>query len=213
MPLQIREAMEFVRRPHLRPSAGDHAPAATDGARVPTTWRISGSAALVGLAASILVFGTVVLGVAYQEPSLAYAGLFFTSLVAGSVLPFLPGSSELAMAGLLATETGRPAPIIGAAIVGTVLGASANYLVGRYIARFSDKRWFPLSPDTLAKARRWFRRYGVWILLLCWVPTAGDAMTVVAGLLRADLRLFLMLTATGKAFGHLAVASGVTWVA
>jgi hypothetical protein len=36
---------------------------------------------------------------------------------------------------------------------------------------------------------------------------------VVAGLLRADLRLFLLLTAGGKAFGHVAVASGVSWIA
>jgi membrane protein YqaA with SNARE-associated domain len=183
-----------------------------DGAPGPGGWRVSAPAVIVCLAASFLVFGAIAFGVARDEPGLAYAGLFFTSLIAGSVLPFLPGSSELAMAGLLATETGRPAPIIGAAIVGAVLGASANYVVGRCIGRFSGRRWFPLSPDTLAKARRWFRRYGVWILLLCWVPTAGDAMTVVAGLLRADVRLFLMLTATGKAFGHLAVASGVSWI-
>jgi membrane protein YqaA with SNARE-associated domain len=175
--------------------------------------RVSRQALLIFAAASIVVFGAVALGVAYSAPALAYAGQFLTSLVAGSFLPFLPGSSELAMAGLLATDIGRPAPIIVAAIVGTVLGASANYVVGRHLARCSGKRWFPLSPSTLERARRWFRRYGVWILLLCWVPTAGDAMTVVAGLLKADPRVFLVLTAAGKAFGHLAVASGVTWVA
>jgi membrane protein YqaA with SNARE-associated domain len=155
----------------------------------------------------------VALGLVIYSPAVPYVGLFFTSVVAGTVLPFLPGSSEMAMAGLLATEIGRPALIIAAAIVGTILGASANYIVGRHIARFSGRRWFPLSPGGLAKASKWFRRYGVWVLLMCWIPTAGDAMTVVAGLLKADLRLFLVLTAAGKAFGHLVVASGVTWIA
>jgi membrane protein YqaA with SNARE-associated domain len=206
MALSSRSSLE----PHVEePSPTTQQNAAQAGAR----WRLSWRVVLIFAAISTVVFGTVALGVAREEPSLAYLGLFFTSLVAGSFLPFMPGSSELTMAGLLATEIGRPAPIIVAAIVGTVLGASANYLIGRHIARFSGSRWFPLSPETLTRAGRWFRRYGVWVLLLCWIPTAGDAMTVVAGLLKADPRVFLVLTAAGKAFGHLAVASGVIWAA
>jgi membrane protein YqaA with SNARE-associated domain len=145
--------------------------------------------------------------------ALPYFGLFMTSLVAGTVLPFLPASSEMAMAGLIAAGSGVPALLVAAAIVGNFTGASLNYLVGRNIARFCGRRWFPISPNTLHRTTEWFRHYGVWLLLMCWLPMAGDAITVVAGLLRADLRLFLILTAGGKAFGHVAVASGVSWIA
>ena len=48
---------------------------------------------------------------------------------------------------------------------------------------------------------------------MCWLPTAGDAITVVAGLLRADVRIFLPLAVLGEAFGHLVVAGGVAWAA
>lgn len=157
--------------------------------------------------------GAAVLDMTGHWTALPYVGLFMTSLVAGTMLPFLPASSEIAMAGLLAAGSGAPAVLISAAIAGNFIGASLNYLVGRNIAHFSDRRWFPISPDALERTAEWFRRYGIWLLLMCWLPMAGDAITVVAGLLRADLRLFIILTAAGKAFGHIAVASGTTWLA
>ena len=164
------------------------------------------------LLASIGFAAAVLTGTSHLS-TLPYFGLFITSLVAGTILPFLPASSEMAMAGLLAAGNGVPALLVAVAIVGNFTGASLNYLVGRNLAYFSGRRWFPISPDALEKTSGWFRRYGIWLLLMCWLPMAGDAITVVAGLLRADLRLFLILTAGGKAFGHIAVASGVGWVA
>jgi membrane protein YqaA with SNARE-associated domain len=168
-------------------------------------------AAYLFLLAAICL-GAAALGVAGHWPALPYFGLFMTSLVAGTTLPFLPASSEMAMAGLLAAGAGVPALLVVAAVAGNFIGASVNYLVGWNIARFSGRRWFPISPNALHRTTEWFRRYGIWLLLMCWLPMAGDAITVVAGLLRADLRLFLILTASGKAFGHVAVASGVTWI-
>lgn len=156
-----------------------------------------------------ILLGAVAFNVTDHGPALPYVGLFVTSLIAGTMLPFLPGSSEMAMAGLLATGVGAPALLIATAIVGNVIGATANYLVGWNMARFSGRRWFSISPATLQKTTDWFRRYGIWLILLCWLPTAGDAITVVAGVLRADLRVFLILTSIGKAFGHVVVASGV----
>lgn len=173
---------------------------------------------LVALATSLsLVIAMIFLGagaysVTGHGTALPYVGLFVTSLIAGTMLPFLPGSSEMAMAGLLATGSGTPMLLIVAAIAGNIIGATANYLVGWNIGRFSGRRWFPISPIALQRTTEWFRRYGIWLILLCWLPTAGDAITVVAGLLRADLRAFLVLTAVGKAFGHIAVASGVSWI-
>ncbi|GEP05293.1 YqaA family protein [Methylobacterium oxalidis] len=145
---------------------------------------------------------------AYQ----AYLGLFVTSLIAGTFLPFLPGSSEMAMAGLMAARAGFPPALLAVAVGANVLGATVNYLVGRNVAGLADRRWFPLPRRTLDRASAWFDRYGVWALALCWLPTFGDAITVIAGLLRADFRLFLPLVCAGKLFGHGAVALGLTWI-
>ncbi|MDR7039592.1 MULTISPECIES: YqaA family protein [Methylobacterium] len=142
----------------------------------------------------------------------AFVGLFVTALIAGTFLPFLPGSSEMAMAGLMAAQAGSPVALVATAVAGNVTGATVNYLIGRNLAGLAGRRWFPLSPATLDKAAAWFERYGVWALALCWLPTFGDAVTTVAGLLRADLRLFLPLVLLGKLFGHGAVALGLTWL-
>ena len=141
-----------------------------------------------------------------------FLGLFLTSLVAGTCLPFLPGSSELAMAGLIAAQVAPPSALVATAVIANVTGATLNYVIGRNVAGLADRRWFPLSQTTLDKAAGWFNRYGVWTVALCWVPTFGDAITVVAGLLRADLRRFAALVLAGKLFGHVAVALSVTWL-
>jgi membrane protein YqaA with SNARE-associated domain len=158
------------------------------------------------------VLGGVILTATNSEFALPLGGLFLTSLIAGTVLPFLPASSEMAMAGLLAVEAGPPVALISTAVVGNILGTVTNYFVGKNIARFCDRRWFPIAPSTLNKAAAWFQRYGFWTILMCWLPTFGDAITVVAGLLRANFRVFLILTAIGKGFGHLMVAGGISWL-
>ena len=67
-----------------------------------------------------IFLGVVAFNVTDHGPALPYVGLFVTSLIAGTMLPFLPGSSEMAMAGLLATGVGAPALLIAIAIVGNV---------------------------------------------------------------------------------------------
>lgn len=142
----------------------------------------------------------------------AYASLFLTASVAGTFLPFLPAASEMTLAALLAQRSGPAAALVGIAVAGNVVGAAVNYAVGRRVADLAGRRWFPLSERLLDRARRAFKRYGIWTLLLCWIPSFGDAVTVIAGVLRADLRLFLVLVALGRLFGHAAVAGGVVWM-
>jgi membrane protein YqaA with SNARE-associated domain len=64
------------------------------------------------------------------------------------------------------------------------------------------------GPGTGA-AERTYRRWGLWTLLLSWVPVIGDPLTVVAGLLKATIGLFLLLVTVAKAGRYLAVAGMV----
>jgi membrane protein YqaA with SNARE-associated domain len=169
------------------------------------------SASRLSLLFAAFVLLAITLSAIISGAAIPFVGLFWTSLIAGTFLPFVPGSSEMAMAGLIALEAGPMMALIATAILANTLGATANYLAGRHIARFADNRWFPITPDGLKKTTAWFQHYGIWIILLCFVPTFGDAITVVAGLLRADFRVFLMLAAIGKSIGHIAVAGGVGW--
>jgi len=64
---------------------------------------------------------------------------------------------------------------------------------------FQDRRWFPFKPQSLGMAQRWFQKFGVWSLLLAWMPLGGDALTFIAGIMRVNFPVFLCLTAIGKA--------------
>lgn len=142
----------------------------------------------------------------------AYLGLFITAFVAATILPFLPGSSELALGGLLALDNGDPALLVAIATVGNVLGAVVNYAIGRYVHGLSDRPWFPVPPPTMARYERAFQRYGVWTLLMSWMPVLGDVITTVAGLLRTDVKMFLVLVTIGKGARYLAILGGVSWL-
>ncbi|WP_407951296.1 YqaA family protein [Pararhizobium qamdonense] len=86
-----------------------------------------------------------------------------------------------------------------AATAGNVLGAVVNFVLGRFLLRFENCRWFPVSPLNRKRAEALFGRYGRPILLLSWLPVVGDPLTLVAGLLRTPLPVFLLYVTIGKA--------------
>lgn len=136
---------------------------------------------------------------------LGYLTLFLSAFGAATILP---GSSELVLSALLLQHPDALVPLLGIAIAGNTLGAVVNWLIGRYLIHFQDRRWFPASPRRLDQANRLFRRFGYPLLLLSWVPVIGDPLTLVAGFLRARFLPFLALVLLGKAarYGVLAWA-------
>jgi len=127
-----------------------------------------------------------------------------TALIAATVFPM---QSEAALVGLLLTEAYPPWLLILVASAGNVLGSAMNWLLGRGIERFRDRRWFPAKGKALERAQAWYRRYGKWSLLLSWVPIIGDPLTVVAGILREPLPVFLLLVTIAKVGRYLALAA------
>ena len=116
----------------------------------------------------------------------ALGGLFMAALLAATLLP---AQSEAVLVGLLLAGY-APWLLLGVASVGNVLGSVVNWALGRGIEHLRNRRWFPVSPAALARAERWYRRYGRWSLLLSWMPIIGDPLTVVAGVLREPLPVF-----------------------
>ena len=125
-----------------------------------------------------------------------YVGLFLSALLAATVLPF---SSEAVLVGLMAAGDYDMIWLWFLASLGNVLGAAVNWGLGRFCLRWQDRRWFPVDKEKLDRAGRWFSRYGVWLLLLAWVPIIGDPLTFAAGVLRVNFWLFLLLVSIGKA--------------
>ncbi len=125
----------------------------------------------------------------------AYLGLFFSAFLAATLVP---AYSEIMFAGLVAAGY-DPLTLWAWASVGNTLGSAVNWGLGRYLLHFQDRRWFPFKPESLEMSQRWFRKFGVWSLLLAWMPVGGDALTFIAGIMRIHFGLFLLLTFIGKA--------------
>ena len=125
----------------------------------------------------------------------AYLGLFFSAFLAATLVP---AYSEILFAGLVSAGY-DPLALWLWASTGNTLGSAVNWVLGRYLLHFQDRRWFPFKEKNLGLAQRWFQKYGVWSLLLAWLPIGGDALTFIAGIMRVHFIVFIILTAIGKA--------------
>lgn len=126
----------------------------------------------------------------------SYFLLFLSALLAATIVPF---SSELMLVGFVTASDKNPWFFFLAASAGNILGAVINWLLGRFCINWQRSKWFPVSKVRLDKITEWFNRYGVWSLLLAWVPVIGDALTVAAGFFRVRFGLFLVLITVSKA--------------
>jgi membrane protein YqaA with SNARE-associated domain len=133
-----------------------------------------------------------------------FASLFTVAFLAATVVP---AQSEILLAGMVLAEHYPAWALVTLASAGNVLGSVVNWYLGRFIARFEGRRWFPVSRQQVAKAEGWYKRWGKWSLLLSWAPFVGDPLTVVAGLLREPLPVFLALVTVAKVGRYIAVAA------
>jgi membrane protein YqaA with SNARE-associated domain len=131
-----------------------------------------------------------------------YLSLFAVSFLAATILPF---SSELTLAGLIATSDYDNLLLLILASFGNVLGSVVNWALGSYSRNLTTKKWFPFKETQIERSSKWFRKFGKWSLLFAWVPVVGDPLTLVAGILRVKFIDFIILVAIGKVSRYLIV--------
>jgi len=136
-------------------------------------------------------------------------GLFAIAFVAATILP---AQSEAALVGLLLAGAHSPVLLVAVASIGNVLGAVVNWALGRGVERFQERKWFPVSPASLDRATRWYRKWGRWSLLLSWAPIGGDALTVAAGVLREPFWSFVLLVTIAKTARYILLAAATLGV-
>lgn len=113
----------------------------------------------------------------------------------------LPGSSDVA---LLAFAQAYPHAVWTGwllASCGNSLGGMVSYGMGLLLPQRQGGR----------RAVRWLRRYGVWALLLSWVPLAGDALPLAAGWLRLNPWCSALMLTAGKAARYALLLAVWAW--
>ncbi|GJL83586.1 MAG: membrane protein [marine bacterium B5-7] len=134
--------------------------------------------------------------------------LFGASFLAATILPFY---SEILLFALL-RNGGDPLLLVLVATLGNTLGAVVNWWLGLYLLHFKDRRWFYFKPSQIEKAQAWFQHYGIWSLLFAWMPVGGDALTLIAGIMKVRLTVFLVLVGLGKTVRYVFVMMVEDWV-
>lgn len=128
--------------------------------------------------------------------------LFLSAFFAATLLPV---QSELVLAALRTSSEYSTEMLLIVVTTGNVLGALVNWFLGRYLVHFKDKKWFPIKEKSLNKATRFYQKWGVWSLLLAWTPFIGDPLTMIAGMFRVNLPIFLLLVTIGKAARYIVI--------
>ncbi|SPJ25199.1 YqaA family protein [Palleronia abyssalis] len=140
-----------------------------------------------------------------MEDAWSFVGMFTVAFGAATLLP---AQSEVLFAALQIRGSVSLTTLIVVASLGNILGSVVNYLMGMGVERFRGSRWFPVGERQLDRAQNWYRRWGVWTLLLSWAPF-GDGITVVAGILRTPWWIFVGLVTLAKT-GRYAVLAAAT---
>ncbi len=120
--------------------------------------------------------------------------LFFSALISSTLFP---GGSEVLLLYRL-NEGGAIINLVLIATLGNVLGSLITYTMGRLGNEAIHRKWLSISEEKTKHAEAWFKRYGYPSLLLAWLPIIGDPLCLIAGLLRCNILLFLMLVTLGK---------------
>ena len=135
-------------------------------------------------------------------------GLFGISIVS-SIIPI---PTEFVIVALLRVGE-NPVTIIITLIVGSIIGASLGYLVGKY----ELQKLMPFHKEEREKeVHMHFRKYGAALLLVSpWIPLVGDLAPMVAGIENYETKKFLIVISGAKIFKSTLVVflliNGIHW--
>lgn len=126
--------------------------------------------------------------------SYGYWGMMAAAFLAGSFFPF---SSEAVMLGLLATGLDGWQLIVYGSI-GNILGSMFNYGVGRMGRLDWIERYLHVKKKDLDKAQHFMAGRGAWMGFFAFLPVIGSAVTILLGLMRANIPISILSISLGK---------------
>lgn len=134
-----------------------------------------------------------------------YLGMLAAAFLAGSFFPF---SSELVMVGLMAAGL-DPFLLVVYGTVGNVLGSVFNYGVG-YMGRMDwIEKYLHVRKEKLERTRQFLAGRGAWMGILAFLPILGSVVTIVLGLMRANMTITFISITIGKFLRYLLLVYGV----
>lgn len=137
-----------------------------------------------------------------------YWGMLMAAFLAGSFFPF---SSEAVMVGLQAAGL-DPWGLVVYGTIGNVLGGMFNYGVGRMGRLDWIERYLHVDKESLDKAERFMAGRGAWMGFFAFLPILGSAITIMLGLMRANLVISITSISIGKFLRYLLLVFGASFL-
>jgi membrane protein YqaA with SNARE-associated domain len=133
-----------------------------------------------------------------------YMGMLLAAFLAGSFFPF---SSEAVMVGLMATGL-DPWQLMIYGTIGNVLGSAFNYCVGRLGKVEWFEKYLHVKPKDMERAERFMAGRGAWMGFFAFLPVLGSAITILLGLMRANVIITFIAITLGKIFRYIILIYG-----
>jgi membrane protein DedA with SNARE-associated domain len=114
----------------------------------------------------------------------------------------IPDELLMTVAGALVRrgELNGPATLV-AAITGCSTGITGSYVLGRTVGITTMRRVLHIRESSLARAQRWFTRFGVWLLAFGYfVPGVRHVTAIAAGSTPLDYGQFARAAYPGAVF-------------
>jgi len=134
-----------------------------------------------------------------------YLGMLLAAFLAGSFFPF---SSEAVMIALMATGL-DPWQLMVYGTIGNVLGSCVNYGVGRLGKLEWIEKYLHIKKKDMDKAERFMAGRGAWMGFFAFLPVLGSAITILLGLMRANVIISFISITLGKLFRYIVLIYSV----
>lgn len=135
-----------------------------------------------------------------------YWGMLLAAFLAGSFFPF---SSEAVMLALIAAGL-HPWELVIYGSVGNVAGSMFNYGVGHLGKLDWIEKYLHVKKESLDKAEHFMRGHGAWMGFFAFLPIIGSAITIVLGLMRANIPISVTSITIGKVLRYVLLVEGVS---
>ena len=149
----------------------------------------------------------VLIGHAVEKNQFVGYGAILFAMFLENLIPPIPSELIMPLGGFYISQGQLDFfPVVLAGLIGTVIGALPWYGIGKLVneerlEKWLEKngRWIGISPNDLARSRKWFNRYGV--SLVFWgrlVPGIRTLISVPAGVELMPITPFLIWTTAGS---------------
>lgn len=135
--------------------------------------------------------------------NIGYFGVFLLMIAESTLLP-VPSEAVLPFAGYLIAQGTMDFWIaLIAATLGTIIGASISYFIGKYIGQAAIAKWgkyILIREEELESAKKWFKLHGEKTIFICrFIPAIRHVISLPAGAAEMNFKKFTLYTAAGGA--------------